>query len=316
VTAVLPGTAPAGFEHETFFYRSEPDFLDGVLPFVRDGLARDEAVVVALPEPRLALLETALAEDAGRVELLDMGDVGANPARIIAVWETAVDRHAARGRGLRGIGEPAHTGRRPAELAECQLHELLLNTAFDDGPAWRLMCPYDEAHLPRAVCAGAVASHPLRLTPAGRTVNAGYRGADPTSSAFAAALPAPPAAVLRGGFGRGDVPTVRRTVRQFARSCGVDADSAEALGLAVTELATNSVRHGGGAGTLALWSEPGAAVVEVSDPGRIADPLTGRHRPDLHQHGGRGIFLVNQLCDLVQLRSSATGTTVRISTWL
>jgi anti-sigma regulatory factor (Ser/Thr protein kinase) len=315
VTAVLPGAAPAGFEHETFFYRSQRDFLDGVLPFVRDGLAQDEAVVVALPEPRLTLLRTALAEDSGRVELLDMGDVGGNPARIIAVWENAVDRHAS-GRGLRGIGEPAHTGRRSAELAECQLHELLLNTAFDDGPAWRLMCPYDEAHLPRAVCAGAVASHPLRLTPAGRTVNAGFRGSGPPASAFAAALPAPPAAVLRGGFGRGDVPTVRRTVSQFARSCGLDAASVEALGLAVTELATNSVRHGGGAGTLALWSEPGAAVVEVSDAGQIADPLTGRRRPELHQHGGRGIYLVNQLCDLVQLRSSPAGTTVRITTWL
>jgi anti-sigma regulatory factor (Ser/Thr protein kinase) len=314
VTAVLPAAPPVGFEHETFFYRSEPEFLDGVLPFVREGLARDEAVVVALPQPRLAQLRAALADDAGRVELLDMREVGANPARIIAVWEAAVQRHVVHGRGLRGIGEPAHPGRRHAELAECQLHELLLNTAFDGGPAWRLMCPYDEAQLPKAVCAGAVASHPLRLTASGRTVNTDFSG-DPLAS-FAAALAAPPRAVLRGGFGRADVPTVRRTVSQFARSCGLDADQVEALALAVTELATNSVLHGGGTGTLAMWSEPGAAVLELSDSGHLADPLAGRLRPDVRQAGGRGVYLVNQLCDLVQLRSSPAGTQVRITTWL
>jgi anti-sigma regulatory factor (Ser/Thr protein kinase) len=90
----------------------------------------------------------------------------------------------------------------------------------------------------------------------------------------------------------------------------------DALAVAVTELATNSVRHGGGTGTLAMWSEPGAAIVEVSDSGHLADPLTGRRRPVLSQEGGRGIYLVNQLCDLVQLRSSPRGTAVRITAWL
>jgi anti-sigma regulatory factor (Ser/Thr protein kinase) len=313
VTAVLPGAPPAGFEHETLFYRSEPEFLDGVLPFVREGLARGEAVVVALPAPRLALLSTALADDADRVELLDMGDIGANPARIIAVWEAAVQRHAA-GTGLRGVGEPAHAGRRHAELAECQLHELLLNTAFDDGPPWRLLCPYEATVLSKAVCAAAVASHPLVHTPAGRTVNSAFTGGPLPS--FTTPLPAPPSAVLRGEFGRSDVPTVRRTVVQFARSCGLDADQVDALAVAVTELASNSVRHGGGTGTLAMWSEPGAAIVEVSDSGHLADPMTGRRRPALSQEGGRGLYLVNQLCDLVQLRSSPRGTMVRITTWL
>jgi anti-sigma regulatory factor (Ser/Thr protein kinase) len=314
VTAVLPGTPPAtGFEHETFFYRSEADFLDGLLPFVREGLARAETVVVALPEPRLGLLRAALADDASRVEFLDMADIGANPARIIAVWEAAVERHA--GTGLRGVGEPAYPGRRDAELAECQLHELLLNTAFDGGPAWRLMCPYDVARLPKAVCAGAVASHPLRLTTAGRTANPGFAAGAPLTG-FAAALPGPPDAMLTGVFGPDDVPAVRGTVTQFARSCGLDGEQVDGLALAAAELATNSIRHGGGAGTLRMWAQPGAAFVEISDSGHVADPMTGRRRPALSEEGGHGVFLVNQLCDLVQLRSSPRGTTVRITTWL
>jgi anti-sigma regulatory factor (Ser/Thr protein kinase) len=97
---------------------------------------------------------------------------------------------------------------------------------------------------------------------------------------------------------------------------GLPAEKVEVLELAASELATNSVRHGGGTGTVAMWLETGAAVVEFSDSGRVTDLLTGRLTPSLEQEGGRGVFLVNQLCDLVQLRSSAGGTTVRLTTWL
>jgi anti-sigma regulatory factor (Ser/Thr protein kinase) len=65
-----------------------------------------------------------------------------------------------------------------------------------------------------------------------------------------------------------------------------------------------------------MWREPSAAVVEFSDSGRVTDPLTGRLMPPLGQEGGRGVYLVNQLCDLVQLRSSDRGTVVRVVTWL
>jgi anti-sigma regulatory factor (Ser/Thr protein kinase) len=37
--------------------------------------------------------------------------------------------------------------------------------------------------------------------------------------------------------------------------------------------------------------------------------------PAPDREGGRGLYLVNQLCDLVQVRSSDQGTTVRVTTW-
>jgi anti-sigma regulatory factor (Ser/Thr protein kinase) len=317
VTAVLEGAAPtAGFEHQTLFYRQDSEFLDGVQRFVRDGLAAGEAVVVAVPQPRLDLLRDALGDAGGDVEFLDMADVGANPARIIAVWEDAVAHHVATGRGLRGVGEPAYPGRSDAELLECHLHELLLNRAFAGGAAWRLLCPYDARHLPRAVCARAAAAHPVVLAPVGPVSNSGYLGDDACLDPFRTPLPAPSDGVLRGTFGARDVPALRRTVTQFARSCGLPPEKVEALELAAAELAVNSVRHGGGAGTLAMWLEPGAALVEIADTGHVVDPLVGRRRPTLEQEGGRGVYLVNQLCDLVHLRSSPEGTTVRLVTWL
>jgi anti-sigma regulatory factor (Ser/Thr protein kinase) len=315
VTALLGATEPRGFEHEALFYRGDDGFLAGLVPFVREGLARDEVVVVAEPRAKLDLLRDALGGDAERVRFLEMEEIGANPARIIGVWADALAAEVAAGRTLRGVGEPAWHGRRPAELVECRLHELLLNRAFDDGPPWRLLCPYDEQRLPRAVCQGALESHPIRSTADERAPSEHYlRNGD--LAAFGAALPAPKDAVLRGDYGAGDIPATRRTVAQYARTCGLSEEQVEALQLAASELATNSIRYGGGSGTVAMWVEPGAVVVEFTDAGHVIDPLTGRLTPSVDQEGGRGLFLVHQLCDLVQVRSSAQGTSVRVLTWI
>ena len=312
MTAVV---AEDRFEHEAMFYRGDADFLAGLLPFVREGLERDEAVVVAEPGPRLDLLRDALGSDAPDVEFLDMADIGANPARIIGVWADVLDRHTGAGRRLRGVGEPAFPGRRTAELVECKLHELLLNHAFDDGPGWRLLCPYDQEHLPRAVTQGALHTHPVRSTSGTRLPSDAYATGGHLA-AFAEGLPQPADAVLRGVYGPGDIAATRRTVAQWARSCGLPEERVEVLALVASELATNSVRHGGGTGTVAMWLDKGAAVLQFTDAGTLLDPLTGRLSPPLDSEGGRGLYLVNQLCDLVQVRSSDRGTTVRVLTWL
>ncbi|HZB18705.1 MAG TPA: sensor histidine kinase [Blastococcus sp.] len=314
MTATLTGPAEA-FDHEALFYRDEEDFLAGLLPFVREGLEFDEAVVVVEPRARLDLLRDALGDDASAVDLRDMAEVGRNPGRIIGVWDRLLGEHTAAGRRLRGVGEPAFAGRRESEYFECRLHELLLNHAFDGGAPWRLLCPYDETRLPRAVVRAALHNHPTAGTSAGRRPSPDYAPGE-VAELFAAPLPAPGEAVLRGTYGPADVPATRRTVAQYARRIGLPEDKVEVLELAASELATNSVQHGGGSGTVAMWTTPSAAIVEFHDAGRLTEPLTGRLMPALDQEGGRGIFLVNQLCDLVQLRSSDEGTTIRITTWL
>jgi anti-sigma regulatory factor (Ser/Thr protein kinase) len=100
--------------------------------------------------------------------------------------------------------------------------------------------------------------------------------------------------------------------RRHAAAVGVAEDRARDLLVAVNEIATNSVRHGGGSGLLLLWHEPGELVCEVSDGGRIQAPLAGRQRPDGLQLGGYGLWLANQLCDLVQVRAYPTGGVVRL----
>jgi anti-sigma regulatory factor (Ser/Thr protein kinase) len=221
---------------------------------------------------------------------------------------------AAAGRTLRGVGESAWPGRHDAEYAECRLHELLLATAFADGPPWRPLCPYDQLHLPREVRTGALRSHPFVATPTGRRPGTAF-SRDSAVAEFGTPLPRPGDGVLRGTYGADDLRPTRRTVASFARSCGLSPGQCEALEPATAELATNSVRHGGGSGSLAMWRTDDAAVVEFSDSGRPTEPLLGRVPPEVDRHGGRELYLVNQLFDLVQVRSGSGGTTVRITTW-
>ena len=101
-----------------------------------------------------------------------------------------------------------------------------------------------------------------------------------------------------------------------AAAAGLGPDRTADLVLAVDEIASNSLRHGGGRGTLRIWREDGALVCEVRDAGRIEDPLAGRQRPALDRDGGRGLWRVNQLCDLVQLRSFLDGAAVRVHVYL
>jgi hypothetical protein len=50
----------------------------------------------------------------------------------------------------------------------------------------------------------------------------------------------------------------------------------------------------------------------VLDAGRVDDPLVGRRPPRPDSDSGRGLWMANQLCDLVQLRSGDGGTAVRV----
>ena len=66
---------------------------------------------------------------------------------------------------------------------------------------------------------------------------------------------------------------------------------------------------------LRAWAMPDSLVLEVTDNGVIDDPLVGREPALDVSESGRGIWMANHLCDLVQVRSSEAGTTVRLHTW-
>jgi anti-sigma regulatory factor (Ser/Thr protein kinase) len=101
-------------------------------------------------------------------------------------------------------------------------------------------------------------------------------------------------------------------VAALADDAGLAGLRAEDAVLAASEAITNSLRYGGGTADVRIWCTSDDLVCEVRDRGFIADPMAGRLRPAPGQVGGRGLWLINQLCDLVQLRSGAAGTVVRL----
>jgi anti-sigma regulatory factor (Ser/Thr protein kinase) len=240
-----------------------------------------------------------------------MADVGANPGRIIPAWRDFVSTHAPAGRPLRGIGEPIHPERSAVELVECHRHEALLNLAFADTRSFWLVCPYDTTALTPDVVETARRTHPGVVEDGVPRESATFDGLDAMAAPFADPLPEPPGATQELEIRLDALSAVRRFVSGHAAAV-LSADRAEDLLLAVNEIATNTVRHGGGRGVLRLWREPGALICEARDAGRILPPLVGRLRPERGQIGGYGLWLANQLCDLVQVRSFAAGSVVRV----
>jgi anti-sigma regulatory factor (Ser/Thr protein kinase) len=308
---VSPATAEPVLapRHEAYLHRGDGEFVEGAVAFVRDGLARDEPVLVVATPHKLDLLRGALRRDAGRVAFADMQQVGANPARIIPAWRTFTDRFAA-GRRLRGIGEPIWPQRRGAELAECHVHEALLNRALAGTSLW-LLCPYDVGALDRAVVERARHTHPELHDRAGYRASGDFES-DDRSPPLAGSLPDPPRGAALLAFDATSLPAVRRATARAAARAGLRASRVADAIMAVSEVAANTVCHGGGRGTLRTWTEPDRLLCEVRDAGRIDDAMAGRVRPGSDEPAARGLWLCNQVCDLVQLRTSAAGTVVRL----
>jgi anti-sigma regulatory factor (Ser/Thr protein kinase) len=315
---VTPATAPAGtgnrrevttaLVHQAFFYGSGEEYVAGVGAFLEEGAAAGEPMLVAVPAANGSALRAALNGCLTGVDVVDMGQLGRNPGRIIPAIRAFVDEHG--GRRVRFVGEPLWPGRSPAETVEATRHEALINLAFAGLPA-TILCPYDARGLAPDVLADARCTHPELVDAGGARPSRAYAAPERSPIVLDAELPEPDAAAA-------ELPPTARLaeIRRFtearAEAAGLPAGRATDLLLAVNEVAANSLRHAGCPPRVRAWEAPRGLIVELADPGHIADPLAGRRHPSPESEDGRGLWLVNQLCDLVQLRSSAAGTRVRL----
>ena len=304
----------AVFRHDAIFYAGTADFVDRTSAFIRTSVSGREPILVVVSAEKIELLRDELGGDPEGVRFADMAQVGQNPARIIPAWGEFVAEQVPSGRPFRGIGEPIWATRSASELVECERHEALLNLAFAGAPAWWLACPYDTESLPSAVLEEAKRNHHHLIEGDERGENAAYRGLDEVGRPFDHALPEPGDASPEYRFGPdgASLSAVREQVGEAADTFGLDASRAVDLILVVNEVATNSLRHGGGFGTLRIWEDGSSLICEVSDTGRIDDPMVGRRKPSSDSGSGFGLWLANQLCDLVQIRSFPTGSVVRL----
>jgi anti-sigma regulatory factor (Ser/Thr protein kinase) len=149
-------------------------------------------------------------------------------------------------------------------------------------------------------------------------VDGGERRPSPTYAAGVAEaargepLPPPTGPVAQMGFDIRGLGQLRRFAADAATRAGLDADRVDDLLLVVNELAANTVQYAGGTGVLKSWRTERDLVCEVHDSGQITDPLAGTLTPAPESPHGRGLVIVNHLCDLVRIHTAEDSTTIRV----
>jgi anti-sigma regulatory factor (Ser/Thr protein kinase) len=306
------GSSRRGFDHPALLYRDSDEYLAGTLPFIAAAMAAGHAVMVAVPGANLDLIRGGLGSAAADITMHDMTMAGRNPGRIIpGVLLRFADAHA--GKPVSIIGEPIWPGRDVLEYPACVQHEALINAVFQDRDA-AVLCPYDTTRLSKAALADAYRTHPVVERFGSRWDSPHYADPYALAAEFNVPLPDPPGDAVWLVLDGIPLVVVRRAVDQFATAAGLGPDRTADLVLAANELASNTMTHGGGHGVLSLWTEDCHVVCQVVDGGHIDDPLAGRVPPgrDDYSPSGRGLLLVNQLCDLVRVHTMPGATTIRL----
>jgi anti-sigma regulatory factor (Ser/Thr protein kinase) len=298
----------AEFEHLGIFYEDSRQYLDAMQEFMESGLAAGEPVLVSVPGHKHGPMRARLNGGANRVEFWNMNELGRNPGRIIPAVHDWVQRQA--GARCRFIGEPIWPGRTTPEIVEATRHEALINLAFA-GCSATILCPYDVRGLDEKVLADAERTHPHLVRHGCTCLSNHYT--DPVELWGA---PDWPISAPAGPVAQAPTTLDLAEIRCFARTellrLGVSGLAVDDLVLAVDEAATNAMLHGSGSADVRIWREAAQVVCEVVDYGTFDEPLAGRRRPGLDWTSGRGVWLMNQVCDLVEVRPTDEGTVVRL----
>src|SRR4051794_30116148 len=281
--------------HRALIYDGADEFVSGVSTFVREGLARGERVLAAATPPKIAALREALGPQAASLEVQDAGRVYARHGRMFRHFLAYVARHGDPGHGgVRIVAEQELSDREPADVRAYLRYEAAMNVALDDAHV-TVLCPYD-ASLPDAVLADVHSTHP-EVVVAGRP-QPSQAFTDPR--AFIARDPSlrelPADAASWQVETVDDVSAARRGAYAVAASAGVAEDDIDDLLIAVTEVVTNALRHGGPPRRFSAHAVEGTIVCRMHDGGHgPADPLAGYLPPDLATFSGRGMWLARQL---------------------
>ncbi|MGH3915702.1 MAG: anti-sigma factor RsbA family regulatory protein [Pseudonocardiaceae bacterium] len=311
--AAVPGI---GLVHQALFYLDAEEYVTGVERFLRDGLERAEPAMVAVPNSHLDVLRSALGPDAAGVRFVDMATAGRNPGRIIPALLYAFAREHSAQR-VRIVDEPIWPGRTPAEYRAAVQHEALTNVALADQAA-TIMCTYDRRGLDDAALTDARRTHPVLVEYGVAERSVDYDDPRVVADASCRMLPEPPEwwGDMLVFSSAADLRPVRQFVEGLALRVGLGSERVSDLCFAVNEIATNTLQHTGEPGILSIWqdSDTECLVCEISDSGQLTDRLVGRIPPAVSALHGRGLILVNSLCDLVELPTGriGSGTTVRL----
>lgn len=311
------------FRHWACVYDGDQQFLDTAVPFLAEGLAAGEPVLAVTTPANLELLNSALGERGGDMDYAESAFFGRRPAQRIAAfhryWRSQAaapqDGRASAGespRRVRILAEPVWAGRAAREVAAWARMESALNVALAPASI-SMICPYDAPSLGRDIVADALRTHPAQVSGTQVTPSAQY--VDPAEFACSRGsgpLADPPADAMRFQFD-GDLRGLRRFITGSATAYGVTGDRADLLVLAVSEVGAYLKNQPPGRASVRTWEQPGAVVCDFRQPGgSITDPFLGLRPAQLASGDGDGLWLTNQICDWMEIRSDARGCSIQL----
>jgi anti-sigma regulatory factor (Ser/Thr protein kinase) len=298
--------------HRALLYETPEQLLEALVPFVTEGIAAGEHVLVVLAEEAEALLVERLGSHDG-FDFIDSAEMYLVPAWTLAGYIAAVSDTTKNGRAMRVAAEPVWNGRSALEIEEWACFEAACNVAFGAMPL-SILCPYDVSRLDQAIIDVAVATHPQiqrrrDIDHNGRFVSPlGY-----ASAHHARALPTIDVPTEERSFSAAaDLPAIRAFVYSFAKVRGMPETRALDLATAVDEIAMNSLEHGDGEATVRIWAEGAQVFCDVDSPGSFETGFATLIPPSPQQNRGRGLWMAGQLCDLISVRVRDEITTVRL----
>ncbi len=303
------------FEHWACVYDDDQQFLDTAVPFLAGGLAAGEPVLAVTSRANLELIGAALEEHAGDVDYAESAFFGRRPPQRVAAFYRYWARHAGdggRNTRVRILAEPVWAGRSAREVAAWTRMESALNVALAPASV-SMVCPYDTRTLDPGIVADALRTHPARI--AGSDLSPSAEFTDPAQfvrSCDTGPLAQPPADAAEFGFD-GSLRGLRQFIASRADAYGVAGDRAEMLILAVSEVGAYLKNQGPGTAAVRAWEQPGAVVCDFRQPGTsIGDPFLGLRPASLEPGAGDGLWLANQICDWMEIRSGDEGCAIQL----
>lgn len=298
-----------GYRHDGLVIRSDDDLVDGLVPFLRDGLAAGDVVVVALSAPKNALVRDALGPDADGVRFDENRDVYTRPMAVIArAHEASKELLERDGKRLRQAGEVPFGRTRDRQRRWLHL-EAVVSRALAHTNMWGL-CVFDERTLPEPVVRAAYRIHPFLHVAGHRAPNRRFEAPERTARDLCPPpppRPPGPPVVLTVDTEAGIAHVRRRISGQLVRD-GVERGRASELVTGLNEVVTNAVEHGGQRVHVLGWTSAGHVHFEVADSGPgFHDPLAGFCPPPERNVGGRGLWLARQVFDEVALERVQDG---------
>jgi anti-sigma regulatory factor (Ser/Thr protein kinase) len=302
--------------HRALLYSGEPHFRAAVGAFIREGLARGEEILAAVPAGQLAWIRDELGGVPPAVGFADAASFYPGQGRAVRVQLDWLRRHANAGPRVRLVSQPVLAGRTPAEVSDHLRMEAAANVMFQPFPV-SVLCLYDDPALPGQVRSGVGRIHPELVRDGHVVPSPGYAGPRTVIREYSTVVE-PPAAAASAGFGRpDDLAGVRRFLRAELSQAGLAGDQAQLVLTAAGEAVTNALVHGGAPRRLWVYREGPALVCHVQDGGPgFADPLAAHLAPERSAPRGQGLWLGRQACDCVEVASGGTGTHVRLLTRL